>query len=66
MSTSGIAGRTISSSSGSTAPFSRVYFKFKPKGGPTVDIELTRVEPNAAFTDLTRFPRPDARLTRAD
>jgi uncharacterized protein YndB with AHSA1/START domain len=31
-------------------------FKFKPKGGPTMDIELTRVEPNAAFTDLTRFP----------
>ena len=31
-------------------------FKFKPKGGPTIDIELTRVEPNAAFTDLTRFP----------
>jgi hypothetical protein len=31
-------------------------FKFRPKGGPTIDIELTRVEPNAAFTDLTRFP----------
>ena len=31
-------------------------FTFKPKGGPTIDIELTRVEPNAVFTDLTRFP----------
>src|SRR3989442_390499 len=31
-------------------------FKFKPKGGPTISIELTRVEPNVAFTDLTRFP----------
>lgn len=31
-------------------------FKFRPKGGPTIDIELTHVKPNAAFTDLTRFP----------
>ncbi|MBI1822106.1 MAG: SRPBCC family protein [Nitrospirae bacterium] len=31
-------------------------FLLKPKGGPKVTIELIKVEPNKAFTDLTRFP----------
>ena len=31
-------------------------FRFKPKGGPLMDLELTHVEPHVAFTDLTRFP----------
>jgi hypothetical protein len=31
-------------------------FMLKPKGGPTVKIELVAVEPNRRFTDLTRFP----------
>ncbi|MBI3608160.1 MAG: polyketide cyclase [Nitrospirae bacterium] len=31
-------------------------FLLKPKGGPKVTIELVTVEPNKAFTDLTRFP----------
>jgi hypothetical protein len=31
-------------------------FRFKPKGGPRFNIELTRVEPNSVFIDLTRFP----------
>lgn len=31
-------------------------FRFKPKGGPKFNIELTKVEPNSAFVDLTRFP----------
>lgn len=31
-------------------------FRFKPKGGPNFNIELTRVEPNSVFVDLTRFP----------
>jgi hypothetical protein len=31
-------------------------FLFKPKGGPRFNIELTKVEPNFAFVDLTRFP----------
>ncbi|HPY40002.1 MAG TPA: SRPBCC domain-containing protein [Thiolinea sp.] len=30
-------------------------FRFKPKGGPTIKIELTEVKPNTAFVDLTRF-----------
>lgn len=30
-------------------------FKFKPKGGPCVAIELTEVEPGRQFTDVTRF-----------
>lgn len=30
--------------------------KFKPKSGPTVSIELIKVEPGHQFTDLTRFP----------
>jgi len=32
------------------------FFQFKPKGGPRIKIELTKVEPNSAFVDLTRFP----------
>ena len=28
----------------------------KPKGGPKVNIEITSVESNKAFADLTRFP----------
>lgn len=31
-------------------------FRFKPKGGPDIKIEITEVEPNALFVDLTRFP----------
>ena len=31
-------------------------FEFKPKGGPKIDIQLTRVEPDAVFVDVTRFP----------
>lgn len=31
-------------------------FRFKPKGGPKFNIELTRVEPNSVFVDLTKFP----------
>lgn len=31
-------------------------FRFKPKGGPVFDLELTKVEPVAVFVDLTRFP----------
>jgi hypothetical protein len=31
-------------------------FDFRPKGGPTMKIELTEVVPGTAFTDLTRFP----------
>jgi hypothetical protein len=29
---------------------------FKPKGSSEIKIELTRVEPNQRFVDLTRFP----------
>jgi hypothetical protein len=29
---------------------------FKPKGGPKISIELTAVESNSRFVDLTRFP----------
>lgn len=29
---------------------------FKPKGGSEINIELTQVEPNRIFVDLTRFP----------
>src|SRR5437667_12274060 len=32
------------------------FFLLKPKGGPKVNIELLKVEPGKAFTDLTRFP----------
>ncbi|MEO8621341.1 MAG: SRPBCC family protein [bacterium] len=31
-------------------------FTLKPKGGPTVNIEILKAEPNRQFTDLTRFP----------
>jgi len=31
-------------------------FKFRPKGGPELDIELTEVKPLAGYADLTRFP----------
>ena len=31
-------------------------FTLKPKGGPTVNIEIIKSEPNRQFTDLTRFP----------
>jgi uncharacterized protein YndB with AHSA1/START domain len=31
-------------------------FLLKPKGGPRVNIEIIKVEPNKQFTDLTRFP----------
>ena len=31
-------------------------FLFKPKGGSEIRIELTKVEPNRTFIDLTRFP----------
>jgi hypothetical protein len=31
-------------------------FKLKPKGGPTVSIEIIKAEPGRQFTDLTRFP----------
>ncbi len=31
-------------------------FRFKPKGGPDLTLELTDVRPLAAFTDVTRFP----------
>jgi hypothetical protein len=31
-------------------------FRFKPKGGPNIKIELTEVKPNSVFVDLTRFP----------
>lgn len=31
-------------------------FLLKPKGGPRVNIEITRVEKNKVFVDLTRFP----------
>jgi hypothetical protein len=31
-------------------------FKFKPKGGPDLTLELSEVRPNALFVDITRFP----------
>ncbi|MEO8134663.1 MAG: SRPBCC family protein [Betaproteobacteria bacterium] len=31
-------------------------FRFRPKGGPNINIELTKVEPQSLFVDLTRFP----------
>jgi len=31
-------------------------FLLKPKGGPKVNIEIIKVDPNRQFTDLTRFP----------
>ena len=32
------------------------HFTLRPKGGPTVDIELLEVTKNTSFTDVTRFP----------
>ena len=29
---------------------------FKPKGGPKIKLEVTAVEPDSVFVDLTRFP----------
>lgn len=31
-------------------------FRFKPKGGPDLRLELCDVKPGVAFTDITRFP----------
>jgi len=31
-------------------------FVLKPKGGPTVNIEIIQADTNRQFTDLTRFP----------
>ena len=31
-------------------------FRFRPKGGPELGIELTEVRPLAGYADLTRFP----------
>lgn len=31
-------------------------FRFRPKGGPELGIELTEVKPLTAYADLTRFP----------
>lgn len=31
-------------------------FKFKPKGGPTLNLEVVELENAKVFTDLTRFP----------
>lgn len=31
-------------------------FRFKPKGGPNINIEVTEVIPNEIFVDLTKFP----------
>lgn len=30
--------------------------RFKPKGGPSLNIELKKVAPQTVFVDLTRFP----------
>ncbi len=30
--------------------------KFRPKGGPNINLELTEVHPGSCFVDLTRFP----------
>jgi polyketide cyclase/dehydrase/lipid transport protein len=32
------------------------HFLLRPKGGPTVKIELLETVPNKKFTDVTRFP----------
>lgn len=40
-----------------TEPFSQgARFILKPKGGPKVDIEITRMEPLVGFTDVAKFP----------
>jgi hypothetical protein len=31
-------------------------FRFKPKGGPELTLELSHVQPHASFVDITRFP----------
>ncbi|MES3003531.1 MAG: hypothetical protein V4787_22755 [Pseudomonadota bacterium] len=31
-------------------------FKFKPKGGPDLTLELSEVRPGSLFIDVTRFP----------
>ncbi|MEO5672565.1 MAG: SRPBCC family protein [Ramlibacter sp.] len=31
-------------------------FKFKPKGGPNLTLELSEVRPGEMFVDITRFP----------
>ncbi|MBI2769619.1 MAG: SRPBCC family protein [Burkholderiales bacterium] len=31
-------------------------FKFRPKGGPDINIELAKVERDSVFVDITRFP----------
>ena len=31
-------------------------FRFRPKGGPELGIELTEVKPLSGYSDLTRFP----------
>lgn len=31
-------------------------FAFRPKGGPNLQLELTAVEPQSVFVDVTRFP----------
>jgi hypothetical protein len=30
--------------------------RFRPKGGPNISLELTKVDSNSVFVDLTRFP----------
>lgn len=40
-----------------TAPFATgSHFTLKPKGGPTVDIEILQAVAEQRFTDLCRFP----------
>jgi len=31
-------------------------FRFRPKGGPELRLEITEAKPHAGYTDLTRFP----------
>lgn len=31
-------------------------FRFKPRGGPNLTLELAEVKPNEVFVDVTRFP----------
>jgi hypothetical protein len=31
-------------------------FRFRPKGGPELGIEITEARPHAGYADLTRFP----------
>jgi hypothetical protein len=32
------------------------FISFKPKGGPSMNLEITEVTPLHSFTDLTKFP----------